>query len=166
MKPKILLAFAILLTPIIGISQTKSSQLESLRLKNQYAALKDIEEGSALIRNKARAVFQLQNGTGSVVEWQGQKFVMTNAHILGSQNCGLSGCQVSAHIESPGSAYGKKRVKVFLVPVAESISADVTFFRIRKNSVLSKITPLTFANVEDQHLMGASVITPSRDGGS
>ena len=157
MKPKILLAFAILLTPIIGISQTKSSQLESLRLKNQYAALKDIEEGSALIRNKARAVFQLQNGTGSVVEWQGQKFVMTNAHILGSQNCGLSGCQVSAHIESPGSAYGKKRVKVFLVPVAESISADVTFFRIRKNSVLSKITPLTFANVEDQHLMGASV---------
>ena len=103
-----------------------------------------------MIQQRARSVFQLANGTGSYIEYNGERLIMTNSHVVGSKNCGLTGCEVTLQFDANQHKFGKTSRKVYLTPFAESLTSDVAFFRPSDNEAFIGLTPLKFANLPAQ----------------
>ena len=134
-----------------------SISFASPELGKQFQSLKPLTEAPSEIQKKASSVFQLQNGTASLISYEGKSLVMTNSHILGSKNCPLSGCEVSVFIDKKGAKLGKAYRKIFLLPYGEEIKADVAFFLVKDSKALDYITPLRLSNRSRGDLMGSAV---------
>jgi len=128
------------------------------QLKQQYQALKPIYKAPKIIHKKAAAVFQLINGTASLVRFSDKTLVMTNSHILGSKNCALNGCEVPAYFDTDkGNKHKQGPIKLHLVPFAEEIKADVSFFEILNAQIPESLVPLHFKKTSANELLGQKV---------
>ncbi len=57
-----------------------------------FDSFKSISSAPDVIKNAAKAVVKLNNGTASFVRYSDKIFLMTNYHVIGRDDCPLNGC--------------------------------------------------------------------------
>ncbi len=98
-----------------------------------FRELRDVRSASPSVANAARAVVLISTpsgsrGTGSFVSAEG--ILMTNHHVLSTEDCAAEGCEIKLHFEFQKGAEYQDRKTVLAQPLFADRTLDLSFFQI------------------------------------
>lgn len=127
--------------------------------------LYDIESAPEVIRQAARAVVRLQHpaggaGTGSFISDDG--LLLTNDHVLGTEQCAREGCQVTVSFAHQRGSWSVGPRELYAVPVHADVGLDVAVLQLYEDATQKKkLTTSNFLRIETvqaSELVGERVI--------
>ncbi|MBY0370706.1 serine protease [bacterium] len=124
-----------------NLQQPAAAPAKGIPLPTGLGSLKTMPEAPEAIRQAAKAIVRLSTadmGSGTGFFLAGSSQFVTNAHVVGPENCTLEGCYADIDFDFEHGAKAKE-VEVFLVPKLHVAELDLTVFEAYKPSDKSPI---------------------------